>query len=90
MEHSRRTQSTVLSAVEVLAILGYVVVLSSYERRCMALLHGRDGPTAYMLLGLAQPIADGAKLLCKGVVHDGIVHPPTHHPSVDPTSNTPT
>ena len=37
----------------------------------MALLHHRDAPVAYLLLGLGQPIVDGGKLLMKtmGVQH---------------------
>ena len=55
----------VLGVVELLGLLGMAVLLSAYERRGMAYLHHRDGPTAYLLLGLGQPIAEGLKLLLK-------------------------
>lgn len=49
-------------------MLALAVVLSSYERRSMSLLHNRDAPIAYLLLGLGQPIADGGKLVMKTMV----------------------
>ena len=51
--------------VELLVLLALAVVLSGYERRSMALLHNRDAPIAYLLLGVGQPVADGGKLLMK-------------------------
>ena len=57
-----------IALVDCIALLAYAVVLSGYERRCMAFMHNRDGPVAWGLAGLLQPLADGAKLLCKGVV----------------------
>ena len=58
----------VLSLLHVITMLALAVVLSGYERRAMALLHNRDAPLAYLLLGLGQPIADGGKLLMKTCV----------------------
>jgi len=49
-------------------MLAMAVVLSSYERRSMSLLHNRDAPIAYLLSGLGQPVADGGKLVMKGTV----------------------
>jgi len=57
----------VLSIVQLLSMLALAVVLSGYERRAMALLHHRDAPIAYLLLGLGQPVADGGKLLMKSM-----------------------
>ena len=51
--------------VDLVALLAYAVVLSSYERRSMALLHNRDAPITWCLSGIAQPLVDGAKLLTK-------------------------
>ena len=48
-------------------MLALAVVLSGYERRSMSLLHNRDAPITYLLLGLGQPIADGAKLILKSM-----------------------
>jgi len=62
------TLTILMVVVEVLVLLVLAVVLSGYERRSMALLHNRDAPIAYLLLGMGQPIADGGKLLMKGVV----------------------
>ena len=56
--------------VETLVLLAVAVVLSSYERRCMALLHNRDSPTVYLITGIGQPIADGGKLLMKSTSDD--------------------
>jgi len=53
--------------VQFIAMLAVSVVLSSYERRSMALLHNRDAPIAYLLMGLGQPIGDGGKLLMKSL-----------------------
>nr|QHQ98673.1 NADH dehydrogenase subunit 1 [Rhynchopus humris] len=64
----------VLVLVDVLVVLALAVVLSSYERRCMSFVHQRDGPTVYMLLGMGQPIVDGAKLLLKGLSSTHGVH----------------
>ena len=50
------------------------VLLSAYERRGMAYLHHRDGPTAYLLLGLGQPVAEGLKLLLKTQATTGGKH----------------
>nr|ATQ37485.1 NADH dehydrogenase subunit 1 [Rhynchopus euleeides] len=61
--------SGILVIIEVLGILAGAVVLSSYERRAMAFLHSRDGPTVYLLLGLAQPLVEGAKLAIKSTAH---------------------
>ena len=61
--------SVLLMLVHLIAMLALSVVLSGYERRAMALLHNRDGPICYLLLGLGQPIADGGKLVLKSVVH---------------------
>ena len=58
--------SVLLVLVEVVVMLAMAVVLSSYERRSMSLLHNRDAPIAYLLSGLGQPIADGGKLVMKG------------------------
>jgi len=33
----------------------------------MSFIHQRDGPTVYLLLGMGQPLADGAKLLLKSM-----------------------
>ena len=55
--------------VEVLSLLALSVVLSSYERRSMSLLHNRDAPVAYLIAGLGQPVADGGKLLMKTTVY---------------------
>ena len=49
-------------------MLAMAVILSSYERRSMSLLHNRDAPIAYLLSGLGQPVADGGKLVIKGTV----------------------
>ncbi len=57
--------SLLLVLVELVAMLALSVVLSSYERRSMSLLHNRDAPIAYLLLGMGQPIADGGKLVMK-------------------------
>ena len=57
----------VLVLVQLLSMLALAVVLSGYERRAMALLHHRDAPVAYLLLGLGQPIVDGGKLLMKSM-----------------------
>ena len=57
-----------MTLLEFIVLLVVAVVLSSYERRAMSLLHNRDAPIAYLLLGLGQPIADGGKLLMKAVV----------------------
>ena len=54
--------------VELLVLLAIAVVLSSYERRTMALLHNRDSPVVYMLSGIGQPVGDGGKLLLKSTV----------------------
>ena len=54
---------------ELIVLLAVAVVLSSYERRSMSLLHNRDAPIAYMLVGLGQPVADGGKLLMKSTIH---------------------
>ena len=58
--------------LEVIVLLAIAVVLSSYERRTMALLHNRDSPVVYLLTGVGQPIGDGGKLLMKSSVwvHD--------------------
>ena len=53
-------------AVETISVLAYAILVSSYERRGMAYLHERDGPTVYGVLGLVQPLVEGAKLLLKG------------------------
>ena len=67
----------VLSIVQLLSMLALAVVLSGYERRAMALLHHRDAPIAYLLLGLGQPVADGGKLLMKGMsISQSIALPP--------------
>nr|QHQ98658.1 NADH dehydrogenase subunit 1 [Diplonema japonicum] len=55
----------VMQLCDVVALLAYAVVLSSYERRIMSLMHSRDAPVAWAVLGLAQPLADGAKLVAK-------------------------
>nr|ATQ37458.1 NADH dehydrogenase subunit 1 [Diplonema ambulator] len=60
--------SIVLPLLDIIALLAYAVVLSSYERRCMAMLHMRDAPTCWGALGLLQPLADGGKLLLKAWV----------------------
>ena len=57
-----------VSLLEVLVLLALSVVLSSYERRVMALLHNRDAPVVYLVGGLAQPVGDGGKLLMKSTV----------------------
>ena len=62
----------ILALADVVCALALSVVMSSYERRCMSLLHNRDAPVAYLLMGLGQPVADGAKLVLKGV-HTGIM-----------------
>ena len=49
-------------------LLAISVVLSSYERRVMSLLHNRDAPVVYLVSGLAQPVADGGKLVMKSTV----------------------
>ena len=59
--------------VELVVLLAMSVVLSSYERRCMSLLHNRDAPIAYLLAGLGQPVADGGKLLMKTTVAESMV-----------------
>ena len=46
----------VLVLVQLLSMLALAVVLSGYERRAMALLHHRDAPVAYLLLGLGNPL----------------------------------
>ena len=53
---------------EVVVLLALAIVLSSYERRSMSLLHNRDAPVVYLLLGMGQPVADGGKLLAKSMV----------------------
>ena len=58
--------------VELVVLLAMSVVLSSYERRCMSLLHNRDAPIAYLLAGLGQPVADGGKLLMKTTVAESM------------------
>ena len=58
----------ILLLVECIVLLALAVVLSGYERRCMSLLHNRDGPVVYLLLGLGQPVVDGGKLLMKSMV----------------------
>ena len=63
--------SILLALVDMLLVLLYAVVLSGYERRAMALLHNRDGPVVWGVLGLAQPLTDGTKLLTKGVAKQG-------------------
>ena len=55
-------------------MLAMAVVLSSYERRSMSLLHNRDAPIAYLLSGLGQPVADGGKLVMKGTVETSSMH----------------
>ena len=60
--------------VEVVVMLAMAVVLSSYERRSMSLLHNRDAPISYLLSGLGQPIADGGKLVMKGTVDTSSMH----------------
>ena len=66
----------VVSLLQTITLLALSVVLSGYERRSMALLHNRDAPVAYLLLGLGQPIADGGKLVIKSVcsTDHGIVY----------------
>ena len=49
-------------------MLAMAVVLSSYDRRSMSLLHNRDAPISYLLSGLGKPTADGGKLVMKGTV----------------------
>jgi hypothetical protein len=48
-------------------MLALAVVLSGYERRTMSMLHNRDAPVVYLLLGLGQPIADAGKLVSKSM-----------------------
>ena len=57
----------VLVLAQLVSMLALAVVLSGYERRAMSLIHHRDAPIAYLLLGLGQPIADGGKLLMKSM-----------------------
>ena len=57
-----------LLLIEIVVLLALAVVLSGYERRCMSLLHNRDGPVVYLILGLGQPIVDGGKLLMKSML----------------------
>ena len=61
-------QVVVSVLAELVVLLALAIVLSSYERRSMSLLHNRDAPIAYLLLGMGQPVADGAKLLLKSMV----------------------
>jgi len=63
-----------LGLVELITMLALAVALSSYERRSMSLLHNRDAPIAYLLLGMGQPIADGGKLVMKTsiVIHSDV------------------
>ena len=64
--HSKVLASiAVMVLVEVIVLLAVSVVLSSYERRVMALVHNRDAPIVYMVSGMGQPIADGGKLTMK-------------------------
>ena len=49
-------------------MLALAVVMSGYERRAMAMLHNRDAPIVYLLLGIGQPIADAGKLVTKSMV----------------------
>ena len=62
------TSLLVMILVELVVLLAVAVVLSSYERRTMALVHNRDSPIVYMLSGLGQPVVDGGKLLMKSTV----------------------
>ena len=59
--------SLLLVLAELVVILAMAIVLSSYERRAMSLLHNRDAPVVYLLLGMGQPIADGGKLILKSM-----------------------
>ena len=56
-----------MALLETIAVLALAVALSGHERRCMASLHSRDGPVAWGLLGLTQPLVEGAKLFMKSV-----------------------
>ena len=53
---------------ELVSMLALAVVLSGYERRTMSMLHNRDAPVVYLLLGLGQPIGDAGKLVSKSMV----------------------
>ena len=58
-----------LLLVELVTMLALSIVLSSYERRSMSLLHNRDAPITYLMLGMGQPIADGGKLVMKTSIY---------------------
>ncbi len=70
-----------LILIEALSLLAYVIILSSYERRMMSLMHNRDAPISWLLLGMGQPIADGAKLLLKGTPPVDVYHTCAHDAS---------
>ena len=54
-----------VSLAQILSVLLLAVILSGYERRSMAAVHRRDGPTYHLILGMGQPVVEGAKLLLK-------------------------
>nr|QHQ98703.1 NADH dehydrogenase subunit 1 [Sulcionema specki] len=64
--------STLLGVVILLVL---AVVVSMLDRRTMASVHQRDGPISWGVLGVVQPIVDGAKLFIKGTPNVLGVHP---------------
>ena len=66
--HLSMLAPAVAQLVELVCMLALAVLLSGYERRTMAMLHNRDAPTVYLLLGLGQPIADAGKLVAKSTI----------------------
>ena len=54
-----------VSLLELVATLAMAILLSGYERRAMAHLHQRDAPTVLLVLGMGQPVVEGAKLTSK-------------------------